>query len=74
MTSSQPVVANDHRLVGAVDFEKGIVWIKWIGILRILDASPQSQTHSAGSKLLQSIKPHRDRQGRVANPELLRYL
>ena len=22
---------NDYRLVVAVDFEKGIVWIKWIG-------------------------------------------
>lgn len=25
------VKRNDHRLVVAVDFEKGIVWIKWIG-------------------------------------------
>jgi mRNA interferase HigB len=22
---------NDYRLVVAVDFEKGIVWIKWLG-------------------------------------------
>ena len=22
---------NDYRLVAATDFEKGIVWIKWIG-------------------------------------------
>ena len=22
---------NDYRLVTAVDFERGIVWIKWIG-------------------------------------------
>ena len=22
---------NDYRLVVAIDFEKGIVWIKWIG-------------------------------------------
>ncbi len=25
------VKGNDHRMVVAVDFEKGIVWIKWIG-------------------------------------------
>ena len=25
------VKGNDYRLVAAVDFEKGIVWIKWIG-------------------------------------------
>jgi mRNA-degrading endonuclease HigB of HigAB toxin-antitoxin module len=24
-------IGNDYRLVVAVDFEKGIVWIKWIG-------------------------------------------
>ena len=25
------IKGNDYRLVVAVDFEKGIVWIKWIG-------------------------------------------
>jgi mRNA interferase HigB len=25
------VKGNDYRLVAAVDFEKGIVWIKWLG-------------------------------------------
>jgi mRNA interferase HigB len=25
------IKGNDHRLVVAVDFEKGAVWIKWIG-------------------------------------------
>ena len=25
------IKGNDHRLVVAVDFEKGIVWIKWLG-------------------------------------------
>jgi mRNA interferase HigB len=25
------IKGNDYRLVAAVDFEKGIVWIKWIG-------------------------------------------
>jgi mRNA interferase HigB len=28
------VKGNDYRLVVAVDFEKGIVWIKWIGTHR----------------------------------------
>jgi mRNA interferase HigB len=25
------IKGNDYRLVAAVDFEKGIVWIKWVG-------------------------------------------
>lgn len=25
------IKGNDYRLVVAVDFDKGIVWIKWIG-------------------------------------------
>ena len=25
------IKGNDYRLVVAVDYEKGIVWIKWIG-------------------------------------------
>lgn len=25
------VMGNHYRLVAAIDFEKGIVWIKWIG-------------------------------------------
>jgi mRNA interferase HigB len=25
------IKGNDYRLVAAVDYEKGIVWIKWIG-------------------------------------------
>jgi mRNA interferase HigB len=28
---------NDYRLVVSVDFEKGIVWIKWIGTRRAYD-------------------------------------
>lgn len=35
IVSSERIVfnikGNDYRLVVAVDFEKGIVWIKWIG-------------------------------------------
>ncbi len=28
------IKGNDYRLIVAVDFEKGIVWIKWIGTHR----------------------------------------
>lgn len=31
------IKGNDYRLVVAVDFEKGIVWIKWIGIHKAYD-------------------------------------
>ena len=31
------VKGNEYRLVVAVDFEKGIVWIKWIGRHRDYD-------------------------------------
>jgi len=31
------IKGNDYRLVAAVDFEKGIVWIKWIGTHREYD-------------------------------------
>lgn len=31
------IKGNDYRLVVAVDFQKGIVWIKWIGTHRDYD-------------------------------------
>ncbi|MGE8104630.1 type II toxin-antitoxin system HigB family toxin [Allorhizobium sp. NPDC080224] len=31
------IKGNDHRLVVAADFEKGIVWIKWIGMHKAYD-------------------------------------
>ena len=31
------IKGNDYRLVAAVDFEKSIVWIKWIGTHRDYD-------------------------------------
>ncbi len=31
------IKGNDYRLVAAVDFEKGIVWITWIGTHRDYD-------------------------------------
>jgi mRNA-degrading endonuclease HigB of HigAB toxin-antitoxin module len=30
------IKGNSYRRVAAVDFEKGIVWIKWIGTHRIM--------------------------------------
>lgn len=32
------IKGNDYRLVASVDFEKGIVWIKWIGSHRDYDS------------------------------------
>ena len=31
------IKGNDYRLVVSVDFEKGIVWIKWLGTHRNYD-------------------------------------
>ena len=31
------IKGNDYRLVVSVDFEKGIVWIKWIGTYQAYD-------------------------------------
>ena len=31
------IKGNDYRLVVSVDFEKGIVWIKWLGTHRAYD-------------------------------------
>jgi mRNA interferase HigB len=31
------IKGNDYRLVVAIDFEKGIVWIKWLGTPRDYD-------------------------------------
>jgi mRNA interferase HigB len=31
------IKGNDYRLVVAVDYEKGIVWIKWLGMHRDYD-------------------------------------
>lgn len=31
------IKGNDYRLVTAIDFEKGIVWIKWLGMHRDYD-------------------------------------
>lgn len=47
------IKGNDYRLVVAVDFEKGIVWIKWIGThaeydridVREIEHERRSETH-----------------------------
>lgn len=31
------IKGNDYRLVVAIDFEKGIIWIKWVGTHRNYD-------------------------------------
>lgn len=31
------IKGNDYRLVAAVDYEKGIVWIKWLGTHKAYD-------------------------------------
>lgn len=31
------IKGNDYRLVVSVDFEKGIVWVKWIGTHKAYD-------------------------------------
>jgi mRNA interferase HigB len=30
-SSRQTIKGNDYRLVVAIDFEKSVVWIKWVG-------------------------------------------
>ncbi len=37
MRHLRPFWLNDYRLVIAVDYEKGIVWIKWVGTHREYD-------------------------------------
>jgi mRNA interferase HigB len=44
------IKGNDHRLVVAVDFEKGIVWIKWIGTHADYDRIDVTQVEYAKPK------------------------
>lgn len=41
------IKGNDYRLVVGVDFEKGIVWIKWIGTHRAYNAIDVRQVNHA---------------------------
>jgi mRNA interferase HigB len=42
------VKGNDYRLVVAVDFEKGIVWIKWIGTHKDYDRIDVKEARHGG--------------------------
>ena len=42
------VKGNDYRLVVAVDFERGIVWIKWIGTHAEYDRIDVAEVHHGG--------------------------
>jgi len=42
------IKGNDHRLVVAVDFEKGIVWIKWLGTHKDYDKIDVSEVEHDG--------------------------
>ena len=43
------VKGNDYRLVVAVDFEKNIVWIKWIGTHRDYDKIDVREVRHGGN-------------------------
>jgi len=43
------VKGNDYRLVVAVDFEKSIVWIKWIGTHRDYDKIDVREVRHGGN-------------------------
>jgi mRNA interferase HigB len=42
------IKGNDYRLVVAVDFQKGIVWIKWIGTHRDYDRIDAKEVRHGG--------------------------
>ena len=42
------IKGNDYRLVVAVDFEKGIVWIKWIGAHKDYDRIDVTEVEYGG--------------------------
>ena len=42
------IKGNDYRLVVAVDFEKGIVWIKWIGTHKDYDKIDVKEVQHGG--------------------------
>ncbi len=42
------IKGNDYRLVAAIDFEKGIVWIKWIGTHKDYDRINVSEVEHDG--------------------------
>jgi mRNA interferase HigB len=42
------IKGNDYRLVVSIDFEKGIVWIKWIGSHRAYDEIDVTEVEHGG--------------------------
>jgi mRNA interferase HigB len=42
------IEGNDYRLVMAVDFEKSIVWIKWVGAHRNYDRIDVKEVRHGG--------------------------
>jgi mRNA interferase HigB len=42
------IKGNDYRLVPATDFDKGIVWIKWIGMHKDYDKIDVKGVHYGG--------------------------
>lgn len=42
------IKGNDYRLVTSIDFEKGIVWIKWIGSHKDYDGIDASEVKHDG--------------------------
>ena len=42
------ILTNRYRLVTAVDFEKGIVWIKWIGTHKAYDRIDVTEVDHGG--------------------------
>ena len=42
------IKGNDYRLVVSVDFEKGIVWIKWIGTHKAYDRIDVTEVDHGG--------------------------
>lgn len=42
------IQGNDYRLIVAVDFEKGIVWIKWIGTHKAYDRIDVTEVQHGG--------------------------
>jgi mRNA interferase HigB len=43
------IKGNDYRLVASADFEKGIVWIKWVGTHRDYDRIDVRRVEHGGS-------------------------
>ena len=42
------IKGNDYRLVAAIDFDKGIVWIKWIGTHKDYDKIDVKEVRHGG--------------------------